>query len=90
MKNVRALKIAVKERELARQKAGNLLILKQELKALTKERVKIAALVEKHEIYSRFLDKVVKASKQVMRDMIRWKRPSPHRGGPVCIVEEAV
>eukprot|EP00063_Salmo_salar_P065174 XP_014040009.1 PREDICTED: coiled-coil domain-containing protein 42A-like isoform X2 [Salmo salar] len=64
LKNVRALKIAVKERELARQKAGNLLILKQELKALTKERVKIAALVEKHEIYSRFLDKVVKASKQ--------------------------
>ncbi|XP_029630024.1 coiled-coil domain-containing protein 42-like [Salmo trutta] len=64
LKNGRVLKIAVKERELARQKAANLLILKQELKALTKERVKIAALVEKHEIYSRFLDKVVKASKQ--------------------------
>ncbi|CAB1353297.1 unnamed protein product, partial [Coregonus sp. 'balchen'] len=59
-----ALKKAVKERELARQKAANLLILRQELKALTKEREKIAALVEKHEIYPRFLDKVVIASKQ--------------------------
>ncbi|KAK6318770.1 hypothetical protein J4Q44_G00099810 [Coregonus suidteri] len=58
------LQKAVKERELARQKAANLLILRQELKALTKEREKIAALVEKHEIYPRFLDKVVIASKQ--------------------------
>ena len=65
MKNGRALKTAVKERELARQKAAHLLILRQELKALTKEREKIAGLVEKHEIYPRFLDKVVKASKQV-------------------------
>ncbi|XP_070964846.1 coiled-coil domain-containing protein 42-like [Oncorhynchus clarkii lewisi] len=61
LKNGRALKTAVKERELARQKAANLLTLRQELKALTKEREKIAALVEKHEIYPRFLDKVVKA-----------------------------
>ncbi|XP_064856806.1 coiled-coil domain-containing protein 42-like [Oncorhynchus nerka] len=63
-KNGRALKTAVKERELARQKAANLLSLRQELKAFTKEREKIAAHVEKHEIYPRFLDKVVKASKQ--------------------------
>uniref|UniRef100_A0A8C7I0C1 DUF4200 domain-containing protein n=1 Tax=Oncorhynchus kisutch TaxID=8019 RepID=A0A8C7I0C1_ONCKI len=64
LKNGRALKTAVKERELARQKAANQLTLRQELKALTKEREKIGALVEKHEIYPRFLDKVVKASKQ--------------------------
>uniref|UniRef100_A0AAZ3S9K9 DUF4200 domain-containing protein n=1 Tax=Oncorhynchus tshawytscha TaxID=74940 RepID=A0AAZ3S9K9_ONCTS len=67
LKNGRALKTAVKERELARQKAANLLTLRQELKALTKEREKIGALVEKHEIYPRFLDKVVKASKQESR-----------------------
>ncbi|XP_067100996.1 coiled-coil domain-containing protein 42 like-2-like [Osmerus mordax] len=60
----RAGRRAVRERALAAQAAAQLVLLRRELKELTLKKEKLLTLVQKHKIFPRYLDQVVRASEQ--------------------------